>query len=54
MDEDPLSVILGMKFHQYLADKLFITITDRSLLIRLLHPAKKIQDILQPRELRWS
>ena len=55
IDKEALSIIFGVrKFHQYLAGRSFVIMTDHQPLLRLFAPHKRMPEIMSPRMLRWS
>jgi len=55
IDKEALSIIFGVrKFHQYLAGRPFVIMTDHQPLLRLFAPHKRMPEIMSPRMLRWS
>lgn len=55
MDKETLSNIFGVKhFHQYLAGRPVVIVTDRKSMLGIFDPKKNIPKMLSPRMLRWS
>ncbi|XP_055711433.1 uncharacterized protein K02A2.6-like [Phlebotomus papatasi] len=54
IDKEALAVMSGVcHFHQYLAGREFIIITDHKPLLGIFNPTRNIQEAISPRMLRW-
>lgn len=55
IDKEALSIMFGLsKFHQYVFGRKFRIVTDHKPLLGLLHPNKRIPEVISPRMFRWS